>query len=126
MCPLLRTPRVRRDVTPGSAAEVAHPCPYAHGVQPSLTQTSGSHSRSPDTIVSSVRVLVVEDERKLAQVLASALHAEHYEAVVAATGEDGFCRATAEVFDLIILDLMLPGRGGLDILHTLRQRHIQT
>jgi two-component system copper resistance phosphate regulon response regulator CusR len=73
-----------------------------------------------------VRVLVVEDERKLAQVLASALHAEHYEAVVAATGEDGFCRATAEVFDLIVLDLMLPGRGGLDILHTLRQRHIQT
>jgi two-component system, OmpR family, copper resistance phosphate regulon response regulator CusR len=73
-----------------------------------------------------VRVLVVEDERKLAQVLAAALQAEHYEAVVAVTGEEGFCRATAEVFDLIVLDLMLPGRGGLDILHTLRQRHIQT
>jgi two-component system, OmpR family, copper resistance phosphate regulon response regulator CusR len=73
-----------------------------------------------------VRVLVVEDERKLAQVLASALQAEHYEAVVAATGEDGFYRATTEVFDLIVLDLMLPGRSGLDILHTVRQRHIQT
>jgi two-component system, OmpR family, copper resistance phosphate regulon response regulator CusR len=73
-----------------------------------------------------VRVLVVEDERKLAQVLASALQAEHYEVVVSLTGDDGFCRANAEVFDLVVLDLMLPGRGGLEILQTLRQRHIQT
>jgi two-component system copper resistance phosphate regulon response regulator CusR len=73
-----------------------------------------------------VRVLVVEDERKLAQVLASALEGEHYEVVVARTGEDGFFRANAEVFDLVVLDLMLPGRGGLEILQTLRKRHIQT
>jgi two-component system, OmpR family, copper resistance phosphate regulon response regulator CusR len=73
-----------------------------------------------------VRVLVVEDERKLAHVLSSALEAEHYEVVVAATGEDGFYRANAELFDLVVLDLMLPGRSGLEILQTLRQRHIQT
>jgi two-component system copper resistance phosphate regulon response regulator CusR len=73
-----------------------------------------------------VRVLVVEDERKLAQVLASALESEHYSVVVAQTGEDGFFRANAEVFDLVVLDLMLPGRGGLEILQTLRKRHIQT
>jgi DNA-binding response OmpR family regulator len=60
-----------------------------------------------------VRVLVVEDERKLAQVLSSALQAEHYDVVVAATGEDGFYRANAERFDLVVLDLMLPGRSGL-------------
>jgi len=71
-------------------------------------------------------VLVVEDERKLAHVLSSALEAEHYEVVVATTGEDGFYRANAEVFDLIVLDLMLPGRSGLEILQTLRQRHIHT
>jgi DNA-binding response OmpR family regulator len=71
-----------------------------------------------------VRVLVVEDERKLAQVLAAALQAEHYDVVVAPTGEDGFFRANAEVFDLVVLDLMLPGRSGLEILQTLRQRHI--
>ena len=58
-----------------------------------------------------MRVLVVEDERKLAQVLSSALVAEHYDVVVAATGEDGFFRASAEAFDLVILDLMLPGRA---------------
>jgi DNA-binding response OmpR family regulator len=40
-----------------------------------------------------VRILVVEDERKLAQALASALKAEHYEVVLAPTGEDGFFRA---------------------------------
>jgi len=73
-----------------------------------------------------VRVLIVEDERKLAQVLSSALQAEHYDAVVAATGEDGFYRANAEKFDLVVLDLMLPGRSGLEILQTLRQRRIET
>jgi DNA-binding response OmpR family regulator len=72
-----------------------------------------------------VRVLVVEDERKLAHVLSSALAAEHYEVVTAATGEDGFFRANAEVFDLVVLDLMLPGRSGLEILQALRQRHIE-
>jgi DNA-binding response OmpR family regulator len=73
-----------------------------------------------------VRILVVEDERKLAQVLASALEAEHYEVVVERTGEDGFFRANAETFDLVVLDLMLPGRGGLEILETLRKRQMQT
>jgi DNA-binding response OmpR family regulator len=73
-----------------------------------------------------VRVLVVEDERKLAHVLSSALEAEHYDVVVASTGEDGFYRANAELFDLVVLDLMLPGRSGLEILQTLRQRHIET
>ena len=73
-----------------------------------------------------VRVLIVEDERKLAQVLSTALQAEHYDVVVAATGEDGFYRASAERFDLVLLDLMLPGRSGLEILQTLRQRHVDT
>jgi DNA-binding response OmpR family regulator len=73
-----------------------------------------------------VRVLIVEDERKLAQVLKSALEAEHYEVVAAATGEDGFYRANAESFDLVVLDLMLPGRSGLEILQTLRQRRLET
>ena len=73
-----------------------------------------------------MRVLVVEDERKLAQVISSALQAEHYDVVVSPTGEDGFFRANAEVFDLVLLDLMLPGRNGLEILQTLRQRRIET
>src|SRR5437773_2997905 len=62
----------------------------------------------------------------MAQILASGLQAEHYDVVVARTGEDGFQRANAEVFDLVVLDLMLPRRSGLEILQALRQRHIQT
>lgn len=73
-----------------------------------------------------MRVLVVEDERKLAQVLAAGLRAEHYDVVVAETGEDGFFHASAEVYDVVILDVMLPRRSGLDILKTLRQRGLQT
>jgi DNA-binding response OmpR family regulator len=73
-----------------------------------------------------VRILVVEDERKLAQVLASALRAEQYDVVLAPTGEDGFFRANAEAFDLVLLDLMLPGRNGLEILQTLRKHQVQT
>src|SRR5262249_61752890 len=61
-----------------------------------------------------------------ARVLASALEAEHYEVVVTTTGEDAFYRANAELFDVVLLDLMLPGRSGMDILQTLRQRHIET
>jgi two-component system copper resistance phosphate regulon response regulator CusR len=73
-----------------------------------------------------VRILVVEDERKLAQILTSALHAENYDVVASLTGDEGFLRANAEVFDLVVLDLMLPGRSGLEILQTLRQRQIKT
>ncbi len=73
-----------------------------------------------------MRVLVVEDERKLAQVVSLALEAEHYDVVVAGTGEDGYYRASSELFDVVVLDLMLPGRSGLEILQTLRQRHIET
>jgi DNA-binding response OmpR family regulator len=92
-----------------------------------LTFASGKAigRRDPDNI-HRVRILVVEDERKLAQVLASTLRAQHYDVVVAPTGEDGFFRANAETFDLVLLDLMLPGRGGLEILETLRKRHVQT
>src|SRR6185295_16790933 len=83
-----------------------------------LTQKSGMWTRSLGNMAD-VRVLVVEDERKLAQVLTAALEGEHYDVVVAATGEDGFFRASAETFDLVILDLMLPGRSGLEILQAL-------
>jgi DNA-binding response OmpR family regulator len=73
-----------------------------------------------------VRVLVVEDERKIAAVLAAALAGDHYDVVIAGNGEDGFFRASAEVFDLVVLDIMLPGRSGLEILRALRQRQIHT
>lgn len=73
-----------------------------------------------------MRILVVEDEEKVAHALQEGLEAEDYEVTLAPTGEDGFFRASAERFDLVILDLMLPGRDGLQILATMRQRGLQT
>jgi DNA-binding response OmpR family regulator len=68
-----------------------------------------------------VRILVVEDELKLAKALREGLEADHYSVTVAHTGEDGFYLARAERFDVVILDVMLPGRDGFEILATLRQ-----
>jgi len=73
-----------------------------------------------------MRVLIVEDERKLREVLVSALQSEHYDVVASGTGDEGFVRAQGEAFDLVVLDLMLPGRSGLEILQALRQRRIDT
>src|SRR6266852_6255470 len=72
------------------------------------------------------RVLVVEDEAKVARALREGLEREKYEVVVAPTGEEGFFLVNAEEFDLVILDLMLPGRDGLQVLSTLRKRGLQT
>jgi two-component system, OmpR family, copper resistance phosphate regulon response regulator CusR len=68
-----------------------------------------------------VRILVVEDELKLAKALREGLEADHYSVTVAHTGEDGFYLARAERFDVVILDVTLPGRDGFEILATLRQ-----
>ena len=73
-----------------------------------------------------MRILVVEDEAKVARALQEGLEGEHYDVVVAKTGEEGFFRANAEIFDLVLLDLMLPGRDGIEVLTTLRERGVQT
>jgi len=73
-----------------------------------------------------MRILVVEDEAKVARALKEGLEREHYEVALARTGEEGFYLANAESFDLVILDLMLPGHDGLEILKTLRKRSVQT
>ncbi|HVQ32121.1 MAG TPA: response regulator transcription factor, partial [Vicinamibacteria bacterium] len=65
---------------------------------------------------------VVEDEPKVALALKEGLEREAYEVVVARTGEEGYYLLNAETFDLVVLDLMLPGRDGLQVLATLRAR----
>ena len=70
----------------------------------------------------SLRILVVGDEAKVAHALREGLQREEYDVVVARSGEEGFFLVSAEEFDLVILDLMLPGRDGLQVLSTLRKR----
>ncbi len=73
-----------------------------------------------------MRILVVEDDKKVARALREGLQAEHYDVRVAPTGEEGFFLVNHEVFDLVLLDLMLPRRDGVEVLTTLRKRGLQT
>lgn len=73
-----------------------------------------------------MQILVVEDEPKVGNALRDGLEAEGYMMTLARTGEEGFFHASARAFDLIILDVMLPGTDGIEILRTLRKRGTKT
>src|SRR5262250_3343359 len=77
-------------------------------------------------VLCGMRVLIVEDEKKVAKALREGLEAEHYDVRLAASGEEGFFLVNHEAFDCVILDLMLPQRDGIEILTTLRKRGLQT
>jgi heavy metal response regulator len=69
-----------------------------------------------------MRILVVEDETKVASFIQRGLEAEHYTVDVASDGDTGLARALEGHHDLLILDLMLPGRDGAAVLRELRAR----
>lgn len=71
-------------------------------------------------------ILLVEDEPGLVMTIQDRLEEERYEVDTATDGEEGFRKASSGNFDVIILDLMLPKKGGLDVCRDLRQKGIQT
>ena len=73
-----------------------------------------------------MRILIVEDEKKVARFLQQGLEAEHYTVEVEHDGVAGEARATAEQFDLIILDIQLPKKDGLAVLKQLRADQVRT
>jgi DNA-binding response OmpR family regulator len=73
-----------------------------------------------------VRILVVEDEKKVATALKQGLEAEGYAVTLAADGEEGFDLVGREPFDLVLLDLALPRRDGVDVLAAMRKRNCMT
>jgi two-component system, OmpR family, copper resistance phosphate regulon response regulator CusR len=73
-----------------------------------------------------MRVLVVEDEQKVADALHDGLTREGFQVVVERTGEGAFFRVTTETFDVVLLDLGLPLRSGIEILSAVRQRGLKT
>ena len=72
--------------------------------------------------MSTPRVLIVEDEAHLAQGLLFNLQAEGYEAAIETDGEAGLARLEKESFDAVILDVMLPGKSGFEVVAELRAR----
>lgn len=72
------------------------------------------------------RILLVEDEPRLARTLSDRLRGENYHVESAGDGATGLERASQESFDLILLDVMLPGRNGFDVCRDLRQKGIDT
>jgi DNA-binding response OmpR family regulator len=73
-----------------------------------------------------MRVLVVEDELKIGEALRDGLEAERYEVSLERTGEAAFYRASTEEFDLLVMDLGLPGRDGLEVISALRRNERRT
>jgi two-component system response regulator MprA len=73
-----------------------------------------------------MRILVVEDERRMAELLRQGLAEDGHVVTVALDGRDGLAFAEAGGFDLLILDVMLPGRSGLEIARRLRAHRDRT
>jgi len=72
-----------------------------------------------------MRILIVEDERKVAELVSRGLKAEHYAVDVAENGETGWAMAHTYDYDLVILDLGLPGMDGTELLRRIRGRNAQ-
>jgi two-component system, OmpR family, response regulator len=73
-----------------------------------------------------MKVLIVEDEERLASTLSIGLRAEGFLVVHAANGVDGLWQAAENDYDVVVLDIMLPGLNGYEVLRRLRERNVWT
>ncbi len=73
-----------------------------------------------------MRILLVEDEKRMAQALCEILRLEKYEVDHYADGAEGLAAAESDIYDIIILDVMLPGMNGFDIARNARTAGIKT
>ncbi len=73
-----------------------------------------------------MRVLIVEDERRLAQTLADLMEAHNYTADISYDGETGLDNALSGIYDVIILDVMLPKRNGFEVVRAMRNEGVKT
>jgi len=72
------------------------------------------------------RILVVEDETAIARALADDFRSQGYDVELAGDGRTAFEKARTNVFDLVVLDLMLPGKDGFDVCRDLRRAGVRT
>lgn len=69
-----------------------------------------------------MRILVIEDEKKIASFIARGLKEQGHAVDIAASGEAGVAKALVNPYDLIILDIMLPGRDGISLCQEIREK----
>jgi len=72
------------------------------------------------------RILIIEDDKALAETLKAALEVENYKTVWAGKGDEGFLLASQDEFDLILLDLVLPNLTGFEVCQRLRENGVMT
>ena len=73
-----------------------------------------------------MRILIVEDEESLAELVANRLKKEKYIVDISNDGEEGLYNALEDLYDLIILDIMLPNVNGIDILKEIKKNNIKS
>ena len=73
-----------------------------------------------------MRVLIVEDERRLARTLGDLMEAHHYTVDLSYDGEEGLDNGLSGIYDVIVLDVMLPGLNGFEVARQLRAEGIKT
>ena len=71
-----------------------------------------------------MRILVIEDEEAIADIIATKLRKEKYEVDTSFDGEDGLYNALTNIYDLIILDIMMPKMNGVEVLKELKENNI--
>lgn len=73
-----------------------------------------------------MKILIIEDEYNLADAIASMLKSKKYAVEIKTDGEEGFEEALTDIYDLIILDVMLPNKNGFEILKELKEEGINS
>lgn len=73
-----------------------------------------------------MKILIIEDEYSLADAISETLKREGFSSYIATNGEKGENEALSNIYDLILLDIMLPGKTGFDILRNIRNEKINT
>src|SRR2546429_7022311 len=86
-----------------------------------LSSRSHLHVIARSVMVTAVRILVIEDEPRILGFLARGLEAEGFAVDGARNGREGLKRAQRDAYDLVLLDLLLPGLDGLSLLHELNR-----
>jgi two-component system, OmpR family, copper resistance phosphate regulon response regulator CusR len=95
-------------------------------VRKTAEKRSSSSLAAPKQEQAPPRVLIVEDERKVARAIKEGLEGNSYLVRLAHTGEDAFFLVNSEHFDLVVLDVMLPGRSGIEVLSAIRKQGQKT